>query len=673
MFHQANGGNGKPQLPVLIVGGGPVGRILAILLNKQGIKCSILEKNRSISRHPQAHFINYRSMEIFRKIEGLAEEIERVQPPIDSWRRYTYCTSLSGTILAAVDHVRPEDLEKIFSPVFVGHFSSPKLIALLLKHLEKLDFQVYGSEGLECTCPEPLRGGEILMGHEFISFNSTDRGVTATVSFQKEGKTMKREIECSILIGADGAGSNVRKLMGIGMNGDRDLQIVATIHFFSKDLGQYLLKNRPAMLFFICNPRTFANLVGHDFEAGEFVMHIPFFPPQQSLKDFTFETCKKIISTLAGRELLDIDIKNVKPWVMSVEIAEKYLSDDNRMILVGDAAHRFPPAGGFGMNTGIQDAHNLSWKIASVLNGTAPWSILDTYEIERRPIASYNAALSVSNFGAIDEVASELGVSLYFAKAAHRIINYALGSILPMFVQKKIWNAILKIGLAQLSEYVLNENNPIGSSRLAKVRNIFEDGRSFRLLYPDEDLGFKYLEGALVNDSVNVEKAPMKPSRYRKDYVPCADPGSRLPHMNVKVLSELHEEPISTLDLVSGDKVEFLLIVAPTKESYLLARSAFEVFEKFKIDLKVCVLWPASTINTNESTTVALAPWKNFLDVVEIKRSDNSVSWWNTCQMTEMGAILVRPDDHIAWRVKSSILEDPILKLTGVCSTILGI
>jgi 2-polyprenyl-6-methoxyphenol hydroxylase-like FAD-dependent oxidoreductase len=663
------------QLPVLIVGGGPVGLVLAILLNKLGVKCSVLEKSNSYSRHPQAHFINYRSMEVLRKIEGMVEEIERLQAPKDLWRKYVHCTTLAGTILGSVDHIRPEDFEKRVSPEFVGHFSHYKFIALLFKHLEKHDFQVYGPNGLDCTShEEPLRGGEILMGHEFVSFNSTDQGVTATVSFLKEGKSTERKIECSILVGADGAGSIVQKLLEIGMKGEKDLQRLMTIHFFSKDLGRYILDKEPAMLFLIFNSQSVANLVCHDLKEGEFILHTPFFPPQQHITDYTYEVCKKIICDIAGREFLDVDVKNIKPWVMNAQVAEKYLSDDNRIILVGDAAHRFPPSGGFGMNTGIQDAHNLAWKIASVINGVTPWSILRTYETERQPIASFNAKLSVLNFGAVNEVASALGVDLYVAKTVHRIFNYTLGYILPIAAQKKILNAIIKIGLAQLSEHILNENNPIGRSRLAKIRNIFEDGRSLRLLFPAEDLGFRYLEGALVTDSVNMENAPMELSRYRREYVPCADPGSRLPHMNVRIFSKLHEEPRSTLDLVSGDKVEFLLIIAPEEGSYLLARSALEVFGEFKVDLKVCVLWPANSMTTYESKTkMALKPWKNFVDVVEIKKSDDSLSWWRTCQMTELGAILVRPDEHIAWRVKSGIVEDRILELKRVCSTILGI
>lgn len=90
---------------------------------------------------------------------------------------------------------------------------------------------------------------------------------------------------------------------------------------------------------------------------------------------------------------MDIDVIGVKPWVMHAEVAEKFLTCNNRVIIAGDAAHQFPPAGGFGMNTGIQDAHNLAWKLASVLKGISPSSFLHTYEAERKPVLLFDSSL----------------------------------------------------------------------------------------------------------------------------------------------------------------------------------------------------------------------------------------------------------------------------------------
>lgn len=133
------------------------------------------------------------------------------------------------------------------------------------------------------------------------------------------------------------------------------------------------------------------------------------------------------------------------------------------------------------------------------------------------------------------------------------------------------------------------------------------------------------------------------------------------------------QETISTLDLVSENKVEFLLIIAPMEESYNLAQAAFKVAEEYKVSTKVCILWPADTVTRVQPGSKAkLAPWKNYIDVIEVKRSLDSLSWWSTCQMTDQGAILVRPDEHIAWRSKSRVVGDLCSKMKIVFSTVLG-
>ncbi|XP_075656926.1 uncharacterized protein LOC142627034 isoform X1 [Castanea sativa] len=661
-------------LPVLIVGAGPVGLVLSILLTKLGVKCAVLEKGKSFSKHPQAHFINNRTMEVFRKIDGLAEEIQRSQPPVELWRKFIYCTSLSGSILGSVDHMQPQDFEKIVSPISVAHFSQYKLTASLLKQLEDLSFHVHTSESFEGLNRRPLMGQEILMGHECVSIDATGQCVDVTVAFLKEGKCMEKNVQCNILVGADGAGSTIRKLVGIDLSGEKDMQKLVSVHFLSRDLGQYLINERPGMLFFIFNTEAIGVLVAHDLKQGEFVLQMPFYPPQQNIEDFSPEICKKLIFKLVGRELSDIDVIDIKPWVMHAEVAEKFVCNDNRIILAGDAAHRFPPAGGFGMNTGIQDAHNLAWKIASVVKGIAPSSILETYETERKPIAIFNTALSVKNFRAAMSVPAALGLDPTIANSVHQVINSGVGSVLPSGLQRAILDGIFTIGRAQLSEHLLNESHPLGSMRLAKLRHIFEEGKSLQLQFPAEDLGFRYRKGALIPESDSVLGAPELPTGRRRDYVPSADPGSRLPHMNVKVLSNLSNEEIcSTLDLVSGDKVEFLLIIAPVEESYHLAHAAFKLAKEFEVSAKVCVLWSADSKGIEEGSNAALTPWENYVDVVEVKRSSTLPSWWDICQMTDKGAILVRPDEHIAWRAKWRVVGDPITEMKRVFSAILGV
>ncbi|XWS63821.1 hypothetical protein CRYUN_Cryun06bG0134900 [Craigia yunnanensis] len=367
-------------LPILIVGAGPVGSFslffspnlvcsLTIMclffflfhcksykgeVNRenfellQGVKCTVLEKNKGFSKHPQAHFINNRTMEVFRKLDGIAEEIQRSQPPVDLWRKFIYCTSLTSLMLGSVDHMHPQDFEKFVSPISVAHFSQCKLTGLLVKLLNNLGFRICTSEDPENLNHESLRGREILMGHACVSIDTTDQCVTAAVSSSKEGKSMTRKIQSKILVGADGTRSTVRKLVGIDLKGEKDLQKLLSVHFLSNDLGRYLLNERPGMLFFIFNTEAIGVLVAHDLKQGEFVLQIPFYPPQQKLEDFSPEICKKLIFKLVGRELSDIDLIDVKPWVMHAEVAERFVCDNNQIILCRDAAHRFPPAGGFG-------------------------------------------------------------------------------------------------------------------------------------------------------------------------------------------------------------------------------------------------------------------------------------------------------------------------------------
>ncbi|KAM4109553.1 hypothetical protein ACB094_03G127300 [Castanea mollissima] len=640
-----------------------------VFLNIHRHTSSTIEQWRLIIIHERQNSFGL----VFRKIDGLAEEIQRSQPPVELWRKFIYCTSLSGSILGSVDHMQPQDFEKIVSPISVAHFSQYKLTASLLKQLEDLSFHVHTSESFEGLNRRPLMGQEILMGHECVSIDATGQCVDVTVAFLKEGKCMEKNVQCNILVGADGAGSTIRKLVGIDLSGEKDMQKLVSVHFLSRDLGQYLINERPGMLFFIFNTEAIGVLVAHDLKQGEFVLQMPFYPPQQNIEDFSPEICKKLIFKLVGQELSDIDVIDIKPWVMHAEVAEKFVCNDNRIMLAGDAAHRFPPAGGFGMNTGIQDAHNLAWKIASVVKGIAPSSILETYETERKPIAIFNTALSVQNFRAAMSVPAALGLDPTIANSVHQVINSGVGSVLPSGLQRAILDGIFTIGRAQLSEHLLNESHPLGSMRLAKLRHIFEEGKSLQLQFPAEDLGFRYLKGALIPESDSVLGAPELPTGHRRDYVPSADPGSRLPHLNVKVLSNLSNEICSTLDLVSGDKVEFLLIIAPVEESYHLAHAAFKLAKEFEVSAKVCVLWSADSKGIEEGSNAALIPWENYVDVVEVKRSSTSPSWWDICQMTNKGAILVRPDEHIAWRAKWRVVGDPITEMKRVFSAILGV
>lgn len=166
----------------------------------------------------------------------------------------------------------PSDLEHLVSPVSVAHFSQYKLTTLLLKQLENLGFQICApgsSKGNEQLCER-----KIMMGHECVSVDASNDFITVTSSLINNGRLVQQNIHCNILVGTDGAGSTVRKLVGVGMSGEKDLQKLISVHFLSKGLGQYLLKENPGMLFFIFNTEAIGVLVAHDIQEGEFVLQV---------------------------------------------------------------------------------------------------------------------------------------------------------------------------------------------------------------------------------------------------------------------------------------------------------------------------------------------------------------------------------------------------------------
>lgn len=167
------------------------------------------------------------------------------------------------------------DLDQTVSPVSVAHFSQYKLTRLILQHLQNVGFTVKNPNGLDNLKYGGLKEREILMGHECVSVNATSDCVTMTASYlNEEGKHSEKCVRSRLLVGTDGAGSTVRQLLGIDMRGEKDLQKLVSVHFMSKQLGEYLINERPGMLFFIFNTEAIGVLVAHDLKEGEFVLQV---------------------------------------------------------------------------------------------------------------------------------------------------------------------------------------------------------------------------------------------------------------------------------------------------------------------------------------------------------------------------------------------------------------
>jgi len=213
--------------------------------------------------------------------------------------------------------------------------------------------------------------------------------VTATLRDRRSGQI--QTVRAAYMIAADGASSGIREALGIGMVGPGELGHHINIHFRA-ELGPWV-RGRPA-IGYISSQGNGTLLWAHGTDRW-LVLH-PFQPARgERPEDFTPERCVDLARRAVGIPDLSVEVINTAFWTLTAQVAESFQT--GRVFLAGDAAHRFPPTGGFGANTGIQDAHNLAWKLAAVLSGWANPALLETYHEERRPIAEANTDFSVTN------------------------------------------------------------------------------------------------------------------------------------------------------------------------------------------------------------------------------------------------------------------------------------
>jgi len=219
--------------------------------------------------------------------------------------------------------------------------------------------------------------------------------VTVTLTDCQSGRI--QNIQTQFVVAAYEAHSSTRQQIGIDLISENGtLQHLINVHFFSSQLSELLRSRIPAMLYFVYASAGVAVLVAHALKRGEFVAQIPYFPPHQLSEDFDGNQCIKLLHSLTGKTI-KVDVRSIRTWRMGVWEASRFRSKYGRCFLIGDAAHQFSPAAGFGMNTGIQNAHNLAWKIAMALQSkmirfSEPAErLLASYESERQPIARLNA------------------------------------------------------------------------------------------------------------------------------------------------------------------------------------------------------------------------------------------------------------------------------------------
>jgi 2,4-dichlorophenol 6-monooxygenase len=514
------------ETPVLIVGGAGCGLSSAIFLARLGIETWLVERHPTTSPAPKAHYLNQRTMEIFRE-EGLAERIYDLSTPAANMSRVGWYTSLGGDgeldrkTIHLMDAFGGNSLRETYerdSACRAANYPQLRLEPLLLDHARTL----------------PV--AHLNYNHELQSFTQDADGVTATILDRKAGTPY--QVRATYMLGCDG-GRMIGPALGIAMDGIDRLFDMVTCHF-GADLSHVIEDDSPMIRWFI-NPEKGGSwgsgvmvALGpkhYDRQSEEWLLHFAFQPDDPG--QFDAESVVPRLKELLRLPDLDPKIIRMNNWKVQGVLARHFRA--GRIFLAGDAAHRHPPTTGLGLNTAIQDAHNLAWKLAAVFKGVASAQLLDSYEAERRPVASRNVNWAMLTF------------------QNHLVIDAGIGLIAgaPVEINREAFR-------------VLFSDTPEGVTRRQRLSEVIRTQRA-EFQAHDVEIGFHYDSAAVVPDG----SGPPPPSPMGDHYEPVTRPGHRLPHVWVT----REGKAFSTHDLVGRGR--FVLLTAP--ENHVWRQAAAEL------------------------------------------------------------------------------------------------
>jgi putative polyketide hydroxylase len=356
---------------VIVVGAGPVGLAAALLFERDGVDAIVLERAVERARHPKARGLRLRASELL-SAWGFDDSL-RARAMKDEAHRFIYCETLAGEEIART--VPAASATESWSSMPQYRVAQDKLEDVLETELRVRANRVQLRRGVTVTAVRELEGG--------VAVDTTrSDGVAETLTAR-------------YLVAADGVASAVRGMLGLRLGARRPTPYWHSF-YWSGDLSAYTA-DRPAIAYYT---RTGGDAMIGIAPAGDpdrWVTLVQNPPSGERPDPIDDEHAIDVIRRAVGVDGLPVEMISNTTFRIGSDVLDTYRI--RRVFFAGDAAHALPPTGGFGINTGFADIHNLAWKLARVLDGTAPESLLSTYDSERRPVAVSNVAWSSSNNG----------------------------------------------------------------------------------------------------------------------------------------------------------------------------------------------------------------------------------------------------------------------------------
>lgn len=604
----------ETETTVLILGAGPAGMLAALTLTKANIPCVLVERHPrpwpQPETPPKAQRLNVRTMELMRHL-GL-ETAVRAQAETAAQRpTMIFTTAVQDTELTRFDLTHEQD-ESEHSPVSHLYVNQHDLEGILAEQLAE-------QTGL-------TRYNE----HEWVRVTPSPSGAPATAVLRPLYGGERLAVHADYIIVADGADSVTAQLLGRGAKEAGPLPNMMSIHF------RAALPAEPCERYWLFNEQLVGTLTAVAGRQDEWVLLMPFIPPQQKLGTLSAADCTELIRTAVGDFRLSPDVLHTAVWPMRTQILERF-DWAERIFFVGDAAHQYSLLGDLGLNMALLGTHNLAWKLQAVCQGWADPALLTTYDTEWRPVALERMNYSHTHLHDLYEL---FGLELADLHQIQAWTERGTTRILPHEWQEGWPTLALRRQLDKLR--VLDEDSERGERRRKNiVTRVREMGDEWFQPW-GMDLGYAFQHGALLAEN-SPQPAGVNPLT---EYAPSTWPGARLPHVWLTRTGQDEgtdkNKKLSTLDLVTPG--HFLLLTS----NVAWAETATAVAEQMNM--------PLNTIVVGENGAV----------------QDIAGRWSVVSGIGTAGAVLVRPDGHVAWRslrlpdsaVAHQTVQDVLTKLT---------